>query len=786
MKFAVVISHIFSQRHGKGHPKSSLVQAKVNLVSFAAKSAYIRSQHSWVRKVTKHDRDGVISAAKQQNHRITEFAMTEQADPVALKQALEDALAALEHLRLKSDDLVVIDDSADMVSGGFSDVFCAKLKLSDGEEGETVAVKQLRTAGGSVQRTRTAVRLARELKVWAAAKHSNILPLLGFHLDVTLNNAWLISPYEPNGNIATYLARTQPDVTRRTALVPLLDNRVTGLPLTTRSDRQRTPRKVSRIYTLYLLRSVTETSKRRNFQKANVLVNREYKAVLCDFGLSQMVQDDDGGLTTSKGLKGSTRYLSPELIKDDGSRTLASDVWAWGCLLLEIIFDKLPYGGAKNEYAVLLDLAQQVLPVDPGSLPVSETMRNLFEKCWDSEPAKRPTVQQCLQSLIHQQHHMDSWKEQILDNTPEEVASTLVDLPTVLIPTKSKREGRDWMAVVCPELTNVFQVNLRSRLANCGCLRFSDDGQRIATGGDYGVVRLYYVSSGDKECTLRHASDRDGSYKIRDIRFSPDASELLTAETDGKIHLWDVASRSIVYTFSGHRGFVLSIDVCWTTNWMVSCGADQTIRVWALRGEEQRLLRIHKRKRRAKSNVQCVAISPCGSNIAAAGQDVCVYVWDRASGEIKRKFPREDDAVRAMTFASDSSLLTASRCRQISRWIVDSDRESPEVSRLSLNDEGPNSGDETPGSATKKALPADQVVRSVAISEDGTWVASATYDGQIRLTDIKSGVTRCRIVTTPGGYGLMYLRSMVNEHSRSIHEQMQPRGHLQAYKTARL
>lgn len=142
---------------------------------------------------------------------------------------------------------------------------------------------------------------------------------------------------------------------------------------------------------------------------------------------------------------------------------------------------------------------------------------------------------------------------------------------------------------------------------------------------------------------------------------------------------------------------------------MVSCGADHTIRVWGLGGEEHKILRIHKRKRRCKSNLQCVAISPGGSSVAAAGLDACVYIWDRASGELKRKFSREEDAVRAMTFASDSSLLSASRCRQISRWIVDSDRESSTLSIMSLDRDGSISRDESPSESSKKALPADQV-----------------------------------------------------------------------------
>lgn len=107
--------------------------------------------------------------------------MSEQPDQASLKKALvcsfsylflgaysshysscwglkDDALAPLEHLRLKSEDLVITDDSSDMVSGGFSDVFCARLRVSNGEDdGIIVAVKQLRATGASLQRMRTAV-----------------------------------------------------------------------------------------------------------------------------------------------------------------------------------------------------------------------------------------------------------------------------------------------------------------------------------------------------------------------------------------------------------------------------------------------------------------------------------------------------------------------------------------------------------------------------------------------------------------------------------------------------
>lgn len=60
------------------------------------------------------------------------------------------------------------------------------------------------------------------------------------------------------------------------------------------------------------------------------------RALLCDFGLSQIVEADSAGLTTSSFHgKGSPRYMSPELLEEGARRGPESDVWAWGCVVLE-------------------------------------------------------------------------------------------------------------------------------------------------------------------------------------------------------------------------------------------------------------------------------------------------------------------------------------------------------------------------------------------------------------------------------------------------------------------
>lgn len=74
--------------------------------------------------------------------------------------------------------------------------------------------------------------------------------------------------------------------------------------------------------------------------KENTLVDNHGNAMLCDFGLARILEDDPSGLTTTRSTKYTTRYACPELLMVERARhTLKSDIWAWGCLVLGVSLD---------------------------------------------------------------------------------------------------------------------------------------------------------------------------------------------------------------------------------------------------------------------------------------------------------------------------------------------------------------------------------------------------------------------------------------------------------------
>lgn len=57
--------------------------------------------------------------------------------------------------------------------------------------------------------------------VWSKLQHPNIVALVGFYLDLETDVAWLLSPWEPFGNIVTYLGENDVDQATRLKLVRL-------------------------------------------------------------------------------------------------------------------------------------------------------------------------------------------------------------------------------------------------------------------------------------------------------------------------------------------------------------------------------------------------------------------------------------------------------------------------------------------------------------------------------------------------------------------------------------
>ncbi|HEX3390083.1 MAG TPA: protein kinase, partial [Streptosporangiaceae bacterium] len=121
----------------------------------------------------------------------------------------------------------------------------------------------------------------------------------------------------------------------------------------------------------------------RDVKPSNVLLGRDGRVVLTDFGIATL--EGDTGLTQAGMVMGTPGFTAPERIRGDAASP-ASDLWSLGATLFAAVEGRGPFDDRGNSIAILAAIANEEAPRPRSAGPLRQVIEALLHR----DPQARP------------------------------------------------------------------------------------------------------------------------------------------------------------------------------------------------------------------------------------------------------------------------------------------------------------------------------------------------------------------------------------------------------------
>ena len=230
---------------------------------------------------------------------------------------------------------------------------------------------------------------------------------------------------------------------------------------------------------------------------------------------------------------------------------------------------------------------------------------------------------------------------------------------------------------------------------------------------------------------------------MNSVRFSEDGKRLITSGEDGVVRVHDVNGGPALAELRGHRGLVQQAAFVPGSNIVISAGEDGTLRRWSPATAAT-----------LQAPVTTASFSPDGKTVLNGGADGVLRLWDPSAGSVTElpghagpSFPRfsrdgerivsasldgsvrlwDTESRRSKVAASEDALVFAATFDPAGRRIAfGGARETITIQRLDGGDRVVLKGHEG-------------AILAIAFDPGGTHLASASDDGTVRLWNAATG-----------------------------------------------
>jgi eukaryotic-like serine/threonine-protein kinase len=256
-----------------------------------------------------------------------------------------------------------------IASGGMAVIYKARQTTLD----RVVVIKELKSA--FKEDSEIVTRFEQEAKAVARLQHENIINVIEFWHKK--GSYYIAMEYLDGADLARIIEKTGP------------------LPLN-----------IGLIIASQIARALSYAHERgivhRDLKPPNILVSKDGKVKLVDFGIAHIEEELGGKDLTRAGIyMGTPAYMSPEQA-DGKPAEPSSDIWSFGCVLYEIFSGRRAFmDHGKSTMMENIRKGKSSPRSDHFNETVPWGLRRMINRCLKVKPEKRPTTRELMTYLVH-------------------------------------------------------------------------------------------------------------------------------------------------------------------------------------------------------------------------------------------------------------------------------------------------------------------------------------------------------------------------------------------------
>jgi WD40 repeat protein len=202
----------------------------------------------------------------------------------------------------------------------------------------------------------------------------------------------------------------------------------------------------------------------------------------------------------------------------------------------------------------------------------------------------------------------------------------------------------------------------------------------------------------------------------------------LSGNNNGTVHLWDLQTQELLFTFIGSREEVQAIAVTTDSNKVLAGGFDRRISAWNIQQKSISSAFFSTNSFHSHDGViYALAVSPDGKRIASGSSDNKIKIWGRITGKWERTLNGHESAILALVFSPDGqTLISASEDKTIRLWNV----------------KNPQALDILQGHSER--------ITCLNLTANGEYLLSGSLDGKVNIWNLQERVILKTIKTDSG------------------------------------